>query len=43
MTGGAAQVYQSAFGEQKNLVTVRKCVLVHLRFDVGFPHAFGGV
>ena len=43
MTGGASEVYQPSFREQENFVTIRKCVLVHLRFDVGFLHAFGCV
>ena len=43
MTGGAAQVYQSAFCEQENFVSIRERVLVDLRFDVGPLHALRGV
>jgi hypothetical protein len=43
VTGRASEVYQSTFGEKENLVTVWECVLIHLRLDIGFLHAFGRV
>ena len=43
MTGGATEIHQPPFGEQENFVTIGERVLVHLRFDIGFFHAFGGV
>jgi hypothetical protein len=40
VTGGATEVYEATFGQQENFVPVGERVLVHLRFDVRFLHAF---
>ena len=43
MARRATEIYQPAFGEQENLVPIREGILIDLRFDVGFLHAFRGV
>ena len=43
MTGGASKIDEPAFGQKKDFVTIRKSVLVDLRFDIGALHIFGGI
>src|SRR2546430_690935 len=43
MTGGVAEIEQSALRKQENFVSIRKRVLVELRFDIGALHAFGAI
>ena len=41
MAGGAAEIHEPAFGEQKNFVAVGERVFIYLRLDVGSLHPLG--
>src|SRR6476660_6439626 len=43
VTCGTAKVYQTTFGQQEDLMTIRETVFVYLRFDVGALDSFGRV
>src|SRR6478752_4131297 len=43
VTCGTAKVYQTTFGQQEDLITIRETVFIYLRFDVGALDSFGRV
>src|SRR5213082_395951 len=43
VTCGTAEVYQTTFGQEEDLMTIRETVFIYLRFDVGALHSLGRV
>src|SRR5438270_12231804 len=40
---GTAKVYQTSFGQEEDLMTIRETVFIYLRFDIGALDPFGRV